>query len=121
MTADYDDLLKKYQALLEENNQLRDEIVHLRQKYGIPYEKISEETVHPEISDDHTASSETIWFDTPKANINNHSGSREKIQFFMSLFKGREDVFARRWENRKKETSGYSPACANEWKSGIQF
>ena len=33
---------------------------------------------------------------------------------FRSLFRGREDVYAVRWESRKGK-SGYSPACANEW------
>lgn len=33
---------------------------------------------------------------------------QEKINIFRSLFKGREDVFARRWENRQGK-SGYSP------------
>ncbi|MEK7718040.1 MAG: DEAD/DEAH box helicase family protein [Bacteroidota bacterium] len=37
----------------------------------------------------------------------------------MSLFRGRDDVFARRWENNKKDKSGYSPACANEWQPGV--
>ena len=37
----------------------------------------------------------------------------------MSLFKGREDVYAKRWENKKQQTSGYSAACANEWVPGI--
>ncbi|MGB0713766.1 MAG: TOTE conflict system archaeo-eukaryotic primase domain-containing protein [Gammaproteobacteria bacterium] len=38
----------------------------------------------------------------------------EKIQLFRSLFRGREDVYPIRWENRQGR-SGYSPACANEW------
>ena len=37
----------------------------------------------------------------------------------MSLFKGRDDVYAKRWENQKKGTSGYSPFCLNEWKPGL--
>ncbi len=41
--------------------------------------------------------------------------SSEKIALFRSLFRGRTDVFPRRWENAKKGTAGYSPACANEW------
>ena len=40
---------------------------------------------------------------------------REKIQLFRSLFRGREDVFARRWRSLKTGKAGYSPACANEW------
>lgn len=38
----------------------------------------------------------------------------EKIKLFRSLFKGREDVYARRWENLKTNKSGYSPAKKNK-------
>ena len=51
------------------------------------------------------------------------STRKEKIDLFRSLFRGREDVYAVQWENRKGK-SGYSPACANEWnrpKGGIQL
>jgi superfamily II DNA or RNA helicase len=43
----------------------------------------------------------------------------EKITLFRSLFRGREDVFPRRWENPKTGKSGYAPACRNEWMPGI--
>ena len=36
-----------------------------------------------------------------------------------SLFRGRDDVYAKRWENKAKGIAGYSPACGNEWKPGI--
>ena len=36
----------------------------------------------------------------------------ERVELFRSLFKGREDVFARRWQG--KEKAGYQPACLNE-------
>jgi superfamily II DNA or RNA helicase len=42
-----------------------------------------------------------------------------KIALFRSLFRGRADVFPRRWENEKKGKSGYSPACENEWERGL--
>ena len=42
----------------------------------------------------------------------------EKTALFLSLFQGRSDVFARRWEG-KNGRAGYSPACKNEWKPGI--
>ena len=42
----------------------------------------------------------------------------EKIALFRRLFRGREDVYPRRWESAKG-TSGYSPACGNEWKPDI--
>lgn len=45
----------------------------------------------------------------------NHSSSDEKIRLFRSLFRGREDVYPRRWENLRTGRSGYSPACRYEW------
>lgn len=41
--------------------------------------------------------------------------SEEKIYIFRQLFRGREDVFPKRWDNRKTGRSGYSPVCSNEW------
>ncbi len=43
----------------------------------------------------------------------------EKIMLFRSLFKGRDDVFAKRWESTKNGKSGYSPSCLNQWSPGI--
>ena len=48
--------------------------------------------------------------------IHNNSSPSEKIELFLSLFAGREDVFAKRWENTQKDTNGYSPVCNNFWK-----
>src|SRR3990172_132607 len=42
----------------------------------------------------------------------------EKIALFRSLFRGRADVYALRWESKAGKT-GYSPACGNEWVPGI--
>ena len=42
-----------------------------------------------------------------------------KLRLFRDLFRGREDVFAVRWENHRRSRSGYSPLCANEWQRGI--
>jgi hypothetical protein len=53
------------------------------------------------------------------ATINNHSTPSEKITLFRSLFRGREDVYARRYYNFKSESAGYVPVCRNEWASGI--
>ncbi len=39
----------------------------------------------------------------------------EKIALFRSLFRGREDVYPRRFVNRKTGRAGYAPAYANEW------
>jgi len=35
------------------------------------------------------------------------------------LFRGREDVYALRWESIKTGRSGYQPACRNEWEPDL--
>jgi len=40
---------------------------------------------------------------------------QDKIATYRSLFRGREDVYATRWENTRTNRSGYAPACQNEW------
>ncbi len=42
-----------------------------------------------------------------------------KIALFRSLFRGRADVYPRRFESRKTGKAGYQPACANEWIQGV--
>ncbi|MBW6481144.1 MAG: helicase, partial [Bacteroidales bacterium] len=123
---DFQDLQEKYQRLLRENNRLREEIKRLRTQLGMDAiheeshdsaNKVSEFLIvsEPELFDRHI---ETKPLAPPEA-INNLSDASAKIRLFQSLFKGREDVYAKRWENKAKGTAGYSPACGNEWKPGI--
>ena len=51
--------------------------------------------------------------------INHNSSTADKIALFRSLFRGRDDVYPRRFENRKTKKSGYAPACGNEWVPGV--
>jgi superfamily II DNA or RNA helicase/very-short-patch-repair endonuclease len=51
--------------------------------------------------------------------INQQSTADVKIRLFRSLFRGRDDVYPRRFESRKTGRAGYAPACANEWVRGI--
>jgi superfamily II DNA or RNA helicase/very-short-patch-repair endonuclease len=49
-----------------------------------------------------------------------HSSPPEaKIALFRSLFRGRVDIYPRRFENRRTGKAGYAPACGNEWVRGI--
>ncbi len=43
----------------------------------------------------------------------------EKVALFRRLFRGRTDVYPVRWEGKTSGKSGCSPACANEWRSGV--
>ena len=51
--------------------------------------------------------------------VHHRSSVAAKIALFRSLFRGREDVYPRRFESRKTGRCGYQPACANEWARGL--
>lgn len=51
--------------------------------------------------------------------IDHRSSSEDKIRLFRSVFRGRQDVYARRFESRRTGRAGYAPACANEWVRGV--
>ena len=51
--------------------------------------------------------------------VHHRSPVDAKIALFRSLFRGRNDVYARRFESRKTGKSGYQPACANQWARGL--
>lgn len=41
--------------------------------------------------------------------------NEEKVKIFMDIFKGRTDLYAKRWISNKTGKSGYSPVCRNEF------
>lgn len=51
--------------------------------------------------------------------IDHHSPTAEKVALFRDLFRGRGDVYPRRFESRLTGRAGYAPACGNEWVRGI--
>ena len=54
-----------------------------------------------------------------KPTVANQSSQDEKIALFRSLFRGREDIYPRRFESLKTGKQGYQPVCQNEWTRGI--
>ena len=96
---------------------LKEEILRLHSlldQAGIIYAHGSEEQDTESVASEHVATAFSIG-----KPISKNSDLSEKISLFMSLFHGRDDVYAKRWENHKKGTSGYSPVCRNEWVKGI--
>lgn len=88
------------QKLREENARLKD----LLARHGIAWEK-------PPVAGQ---------AETPPQQIpaTTHFTIAEKVALFRHLFRGRADVYPKRWESAKGK-SGYSPACGNEWRPGI--
>ena len=51
----------------------------------------------------------------PEIYLTNESAEKQKFAIFRSLFRGREDIFPRRFESKRTGKSGYQPVCRNEW------
>ena len=86
------DIQNELARLREENARLKE----LLRKHGIAYEASTSPII-------------PIQKPIPQLSL------EEKVALFRSLFRGREDVFARRWYSPKTEKSGYQPVCTREW------
>lgn len=121
VTRSHDKLLEQYQLLLQEVEQLRIENQRLRsllrQNAGdIDADALlspKDEENSEQIPCVESAAASMIGPDK----VDRFSPSEKKIALYRSLFVGREDVFARRWVQRKTGKSGYQPVCKNEWTS----
>jgi hypothetical protein len=108
---DFQTVLRKCEALLAENKMLKEENLSLRIRLGLlePMEtRPSPEGVKEEVSPA-----------KPSLPLNAKADPAEKIRLFMSLFRGRDDLYAKRWENKDGSKSGYIPVCLNERKPGF--
>ncbi|MFZ3129810.1 MAG: DEAD/DEAH box helicase family protein [Desulfosporosinus sp.] len=102
---DYQQLSAEYNKLLEENAVLKKENSEFRKLLLLPEQVVE---VH-----------DTPIIISNEPSISNYSTAKEKIELFMSLFKGRDDVYAKRWYSLKTQKSGYQPACKNEWNDDL--
>jgi hypothetical protein len=107
---DFKTLLQKYQALLAENQALKAENLSLKSRLGAA--EILENQSSPEEVQQEPCRAEPSFY------LNDGANPAEKVRLFMSLFKGRDDVYAKRWEG-KEGRAGYAPVCLNEWKPGF--
>ena len=64
-------------------------------------------------SSDHKDTENTSPFDSSSLS------PTDKVNLFLRLFRGRDDVYPKRWQNQKSGKNGYSPTCANEWVRGV--
>lgn len=104
---EYNELYQKYQELLGKYKKLEIEYENCKNQLQLALRKQDEGNINEEeiVMLDHSNDSAPVFI---------RSSPQDKIDLFLSLFKGRADVHAKRWEN-KKGGHGYSPACSNEW------
>ena len=103
-----EDIQEKYNHLLQQNEALRQEnevLKSLLYAHGIEYK--------PKHVEEKVVAYSPIILPSVKLSI------EERVGIFHSLFKGREDVFARRWFSKTTGKSGYQPVCINEWRRGV--
>lgn len=92
-----------YQELLAERDWLRNRVRELEGENAKLKEKLGDEV--------------PVRKQAPTAMLT--LSLQEKIDLFRGLFKGRENVFARRWYSRATGKAGYQPVCSNEWDSQL--
>lgn len=105
MMSDQGNTQERLKTAQEECQRLREENAHLRAMLGINQSPPNEAV--PQAAQAANVSS------TSKSGV---STPEEKISLFRNLFRGREDVFAIRWEG-KSGKSGYSPAGIMDWRA----
>ncbi len=105
-TEDPEQLLAEAEAELEQLNQRRQE---LTARIAVLREEV-------ERSGNQLAKSGADYTSAP---VTLYSSEKEKINLFRLLFRGREDVYPKRFESRRTGKSGYQPHCANEWLRGV--
>jgi len=90
-----------------ENQRLREENARLRQLLAVHGVSIPQSV---------TDESQLTQPKEPAAAETREERARRRIALFRSLFRGREDVYARRWVNPDGRC-GYSPAALKDWKA----
>jgi superfamily II DNA or RNA helicase len=61
---------------------------------------------------------QAAWFDRALGPVDANSSPDAKVAFYAALFGARRDVYAIRWENARRGTSGWVPAVEGGWRKG---
>ena len=88
-------LVMRLQELEKENAMLK----RILDQHGISY----------------SVSVESSTIEQPTHIVTDHTirlSLQEKVAIFQNLFKGRDDVFAKRWYSPSSQKAGYQPVCA---------
>ena len=106
-----DEILKAELAkALAECERLRKENARLRLRIGEDIEGDHKDVERPSLNGDVKGH--------PSAAVTVDSPPEVKVSLFKDLFRGRDDVYAVRWEGQNGKT-GYSPAGEKEWEGTV--
>lgn len=94
MAENIDVLHERIKVLKEENERLKSLLI----QHNIPFMNVSKIKSLP--SD--------VLYSTQLLSL------KDKVELFQSLFKGREDVFTKRWYSETTKKAGYQPVCERE-------
>jgi superfamily II DNA or RNA helicase len=104
--------------ILQEIAEAKQQIAHLRKKQEeaeITLQLLNEHLFQYDKAKTHQTTDLSADPIPAAANIS----PEDKIALFRLLFRGREDVYPKLWQNKKTAKKGYSPACSNEWVRGV--
>ena len=119
-TKEYVALQQECERLRAENQRLNKSLARYRAQYGeLPETDKGEEIGAQSVEEIKSGESRVIALSSDSAIVTNQSPSEEKIKLFRSLFRGREDIYAKRWSSEKSGKSGYQPVCLNEWNTWL--
>ncbi len=116
------ELLKRISELEAQNRALVAENERLREALGLPPSEVTVTETVPDRPFVEKPATETVAEPADREIneipltlplINKHSSPEEKIELYMSLFRGRTDVYAKLCYSKKHESGYYIPACKN--------
>ncbi|MFL2106081.1 TOTE conflict system archaeo-eukaryotic primase domain-containing protein [Desemzia sp. FAM 23991] len=108
----YEELLKAYNQLKQENDELKEEVSALKNMLN-----------HEAVLSESDATTGEVWHKKTESKIfdtttfNKYAPTDKKIELYMTLFRGRDDVYAKRFIHSKTGRPAYAPVKVGYWDS----
>jgi len=104
--------MKTYDELLSEISDLRKRVAELEAENAI-LKGVDTPVPAPSIQVKESSQPQSM------SGIERDRELEKRVALFRSIFRGRDDVFALRWQSKNTGKGGYSPVCENEWVQGL--
>ncbi len=109
----YFEYVEKTKRLESDNRLLSSRLDYLVDKYSVDIADLDKEIKAKLLNNKYNN------IDANTTLVTKSSPLIDKVNLYLTIFQGREDVCAVRWKNLNTGKSGYSPFCKNEWKYGV--